>query len=532
MLLSLWRTAAHDSGLSGSTSEVPSMPVQSLRLTSAAGTNDFRNSAGGGFATRWGGLLQLVGAAIILTGAAMVPAAIVSTAYGERRVAVVLIVAALVTQSTGFVLWRRFREAQPLSVVKAFGAVGFAWFAMATFGAIPFMMTGEVPGLTDAFFESASGFTATGSSVVADLPSLSHGILFWRALTQWIGGMGVVVLAIALLPLLGVGAVQLARAEAPGPTPERLTPRFQNTAKRLWVIYVGFTVIQIVLLQFGDMDLFESATHSFATISGGGFGTRPDSMGAFSAYSQWVVIVFMIAGGTSFALHHRAIRNPLAYLRNAEFRLYVFTFAAFSAAAAVGTWGGSAEATIRNAAFTTSSILTTTGFASTDFGLWRPVLQLMVLGLMFVGAMAGSTSGSLKVFRIEALWNAVAARLRSYLHPSGVFIVRSGGEPLADEAVRSIRVLATLYLFCFMTGTLLLGFIVSLAGSGLSVVSITSAVAASLGNIGPGLDMLGPADTFAEVPAMGKWLLATLMIVGRLEVLPVLLLLTREFWKR
>ena len=508
------------------------MSISSARLGVTDPVEGRRSPGSGEFAGRWGGLLRLVGVAIALTGAAMLPTAAVSLFYGEWRVALLFGLASLVTLSCGFTIWGLFRKSEGLSVVRAFGAVGIAWFAMAAFGSLPFLLTGEIPGVTDAFFESASGFTATGSSVAVNLSTLSHGILFWRSLTQWIGGMGVVVLAVALLPLLGVGAVQLARAESPGPTPERLTPRFQNTAKRLWIIYAGFTLIQIVLLQFGDMDLFESATHTFATISGGGFGTQADSMGAFSAYSQWIVIVFMIAGGTSFALHHRGIRNPIEYVRNAEFRLYIFTLGAFSIAAAIGTFGDSVEATFRHAAFTVTSILTTTGFATTDFGAWRPVLQLMILGLMFVGAMAGSTSGALKVFRIEALWNAGVARARNYIHPAGVFIVRSGGHPLGEDVIRSIRVLATLYLFCFMTGTLLLGFIVSVAGSGLSVVSVASAVAASLGNIGPGLEMLGPTHTFAEVPDMGKWLLATLMIVGRLELLPVLLLLTREFWRR
>lgn len=531
MLYSPWRRMAHERQMSGDGTRVPPISIASPRLRRAGSPRAGRPPVADR-AFRWGALIHLVGAAIVLTGAAMIPTAAVALLYGERRVAVVFLLAASITLLAGLACWRRYEESQSLSVVRAFGAVGIAWFAMAAFGSLPFMMTGEIPRLPDAVFESASGFTATGSSVVLDVSSLSHGILFWRSLTQWIGGMGVVVLAVALLPLLGVGAVQLARAEAPGPTPERLTPRFQNTAKRLWIIYAGLTVTQIILLQFGDMSLFESVTHTFATISGGGFGTRPESMGAFSAYSQWIVVVFMVAGGTSFALHHRAMRNPLEYVRDAEFRLYAFTLAAFSVAAAVGIWGGPLEETVRNAAFSVVSIMTTTGFATTDFGSWRPVLQLMILGLMFVGAMAGSTSGSLKVFRIEALWNAGAARLRNHLHPAGVFVVRSAGQPLGEETIRSIRVLGTLYLFCFMTGTVLLGFIVSGAGSGLSVVSIASAVAASLGNIGPGLDMLGPTHTFAEVPDLGKWLLSLLMIVGRLEILPVLLLLTREFWRR
>ena len=280
------------------------------------------------------------------------------------------------------------------------------------------------------------------------------------------------------------------------------------------------------------MSLFEAFAHSFTTISGGGFGTSADSMGAFSAYSQWIVIVFMVVGGTSFALHYRAIRNPLRYVRNAEFRLYIVVLLLFSAAAAVGTWGNSIHTTIRNAIFTVTSVLTTTGFATADFGAWRPVLQMTILGLMFVGAMAGSTSGSVKVFRLEILWNASRAHLRRFAHPRGVFVTRAGGVPVSDEVARSVRVFAVLYIFAFMTGTVLLGVIASVAGHDMDVVSAASAVAASLGNVGPGLEGVGPTHNFGAIPDLGKWLLAALMIIGRLEIFPIMLIFTREFWRR
>lgn len=489
-------------------------------------------SAENGFVARWGTILRLIGAVVGFTGTGMLIPAIVAAIYGEWRVVLLLLLSAIITVTIGLGVWLAFRNSNDLSVVQAFGAVALAWFAMAAFGALPYLVTGSIPSVTDAFFESASGFTATGSSVVADPALLSHGILFWRALTQWLGGMGVIVLAVAVLPLIGVGAVQLAKAEAPGPVPERVTPRFRETAKRLWLVYVAFTVLQIVLLTVGEMDLFEAATHAFATISGGGFSTSADSMGAFSAYSQWIVIVFMVIGGTSFALHYRGLRNPIQYLRNAEFRLYMFILALFSTAVVVGTWGSSLHSTIRHAVFTVSSILTTTGFATTDFGGWRPTLQLIVLGLMFVGAMAGSTSGSVKVFRLEILLNSVRVSLRGLLHPRGVFVVRSGGLPVADDVSRSVRVFAVLYLFTFMTGTLLLGFVGSLNGVNFDMVSSASAVAASLGNVGPGLELVGPTRSFAIIPGLGKWLLSTLMIVGRLEILPVMLVFTREFWQR
>jgi len=502
------------------------MRLRSSRRSSGSG------SIRTGFAARWGSILHLIGAVIGITGAAMLAPMTVSAIYGEWRDVFLLLLASVTTVVVGLGVWHSFQHLRDLSVVQAFGAVGLAWFAMAAFGALPYLTTGSIAGVTDAFFESASGFTATGSSVVPDPAALSHGILFWRALTHWLGGMGVIVLAVALLPLIGVGAVQLARAEAPGPVPERITPRFRETARRLWLVYVAFTVIQVLLLTLGEMDLFEATAHTFATISGGGFGTRADSLGAFSAYSQWIVILFMVIGGTSFALHYRGLQSPVQYMRNAEFRLYIFLLGLFSAVVVIGTWGGSVHTTVRNAVFTVSSIMTTTGFATADFGEWNPVLHLVILGLMFIGAMAGSTSGSVKVFRVEILVKANRAFLRRVLHPRGVFEIRSGGSPVSGDVVAAVRVFAVLYLFLFMTGTLLLAIIGSLHGITIDIVSSASAVAASLGNIGPGLGMAGPTHNFSVFPGLGKWLLATLMIAGRLELLPVTLLLTREFWRR
>lgn len=479
---------------------------------------------------RWGAPLRVVGAVVAITGGFMLTPALVAAIYGETAAMEALLLAAVATAAIGGGVWWRLRDHRNLSTVQAFGAVGLSWFAMAAFGSIPYLLTGSIPSVTDAFFESASGFTATGSSVVADPATLTHGVLFWRALTHWLGGMGVIVLAIALLPLLGVGAVMLAKAESPGPDPERLTPRFSETAKRLWLLYVGFTTAQIALLAIGDMNLFDSIAHSFATISGGGFSTNAKSMGGFSAYSQWVSIVFMIIGGTSFALHYRSLRQPRQYVRNSEFRLFLLILVLAAAAVVVGTWSTGPHLGIRDAVFTVTSIITTTGFATADFGAWIPTLQVILLGLMFIGAMAGSTSGSVKVFRIDILWSSGRARLRKVLHPRGVFIARSGGRPISDDVARSIRVFVVLYLLVFMTGTALLGAISSTVKADMDVVSTASAVAASLGNIGPGLGSVGPTYTFAAIPTLGKWLLSVIMIIGRLEILPVLLLFSPEFW--
>lgn len=493
---------------------------------------DSRPQGNQGVVARWGGILHLIGAVIALTGLAMLAPAVVAGLYGEWHDLLMLCLSALIALAMGSTVWWLFRQSTALSVAQAFGGVGLAWFAMAAVGALPYLLSSSIPAPTDAFFESTSGFTATGSSVLNDPATMTHGVLFWRALTHWLGGMGVIVLAVAVLPLIGVGAVQLARAEAPGPVPERVTPRFRETAKRLWLVYVALTALQVVLLAAGEMNVFDSIAHSFATISGGGFSTRAESMAAFSAYSQWIVIIFMVAGGTSFALHYRGLRRPRLYLQNGEFRLYMLVLFVFSAVVVIGTWGDSIHATVRDAVFTVTSILTTTGFATADFGEWRPAIQLVILALMFVGAMAGSTSGSVKVFRLEILWGVMRAHVRKLLHPRGVFITRSGGTPVADDMAHAVVVFIVLYLFAFMTGTALLGLIAANNGLELDIVSSASAVAASLGNVGPGLEALGPTRNFVAIPALGKWLLSGLMIFGRLEILPIMLIFTREFWRR
>ncbi|MDX1450140.1 MAG: TrkH family potassium uptake protein, partial [Acidimicrobiia bacterium] len=392
--------------------------------------------------------------------------------------------------------------------------------------------TGTFGGPTDAFFETAAGFTTTGASVVADPGRLGHGIAFWRSLTQWLGGMGIIVLSIAILPLLGVGGVELARAESPGPKPDRLTPRFRETAKRLWLLYLALTVLEAILLWFGDMTLFEAINHSFTTMSTGGFSTSAQSLDGFSAYAQWVVIVFMFLAGASFALHFRALRHPDAYLHHAEFGLYAKIVGAAAVVVIIGTWGGGVAGTIRDGLFTVVSVVTTTGYATADFGLWPGALQILLIGLMFAGGMAGSTAGGVKTFRLGVLTTASRADLRRLIHPRGIFAARLGKTPVADSVVESIQAFFLLYMFIFMTGTLLFGMIGSGIGPDLDLTSSASAVASALGNVGPGLGAVGPTSNYSLVAAPAKWLLGFLMIVGRLEIFPVVLLFTRELWRK
>lgn len=479
-------------------------------------------------------LAFITGGVVAGSGVAMLPAAFVSLLYGENEVGAAIAAAAAVAIASGAVGWKVIGTHGVLTTKEGFGAVGLAWFVMSAFGTLPYLLSGAIPGLTDAFFETASGFTTTGASILPEPHLLPRGVLFWRSTTQWIGGMGIIVLSIAILPLLGVGGVQLARAESPGPTPDRLTPRFQETAKRLWIVYVGFTVIEALLLTLGDMNLFQAVNHAFTTMSTGGFGTEHTSITGFSAYTQWVIIGFMFLAGASFALHFRALRRPAEYLRNAEFRLYAFIVVVAVIIVAGGLIGPDTAIadSIRDATFTTVSIVTTTGFATADFGAWRPALQIFVVGLMFLGGMAGSTAGGVKIFRVGILAKAANADLRRLVHPRGVFITRFGKDRVRDEIVESVQSFFLFYMFLFMTGTFLLSFLDANASEHLDLITTASAVAASLGNIGPGLGDVGPTAHYAGIPGTGKWLLSGLMIVGRLEIFPVLLLFTRDLWRR
>ncbi len=476
-------------------------------------------------------LLHIIGVVIAAVGLAMLGPVLVAAIYREWDVALQIGGAAVVTGGIGLSARWRFEAPRSLSGREGFAVVALAWLATTLFGTLPYLFTGEIAAVVDAVFESAAGFSTTGASVVADPGELSRGVVFWRALTQWLGGMGIIVLSIAVLPLLGVGGVQLARAESPGPTPDRLTPRFRETAKRLWLVYAALTAAEVVLLWFGDMTLFESVAHAFTTMSTGGFGTDAGSLNAFSAYTQWVVIVFMTLAGVSFALHYRALTYPKAYLEHPELRLYLTILGVAAIVVLVGTWGGAATDTVRNAIFTVVSLVTTTGYATADFGLWPVALQILVFGLFFVGGMAGSTGGSVKPYRLGVLFQASRADLHRVIHPRGVFVVRLGRDTVPDQIVASVQSFFLLYMVAFMTATLVFGIFESSFGTGMDLVSSASAVASAIGNVGPGLGSVGPTSNFVEVHALNKLLLSFMMILGRLELFPVLLLFTRQLWR-
>lgn len=464
----------------------------------------------------------------------MVPAAVVSLFYSEWSTALGISVSALITGGVGVAAAIWAGEASELTPKEAFAAVGFSWITVTAFGTLPYLITGTIGDFTNAFFETAAGFTTTGATVVPDPSELPHGILIWRSLTQWLGGMGIIVLSIAVLPLVGAGGVQLARAESPGPEPDRLTPRFRDTAIRLWLLYLALTGAAVVLLALGDMSLFQSFAHALTTVSTGGFSTEATSLTHFSNYTKWVTMAFMFVAAASFALHIRALRNPREYLRNTEFRYYVTIVVGAALLMIFGTMAGTGAliGTVRDGLFTSLTVVTSTGYIIADYSEWQVTLSIFVVGLMFIGGMAGSTAAALKTYRVGVLASAAVAELRRLNRPNVVLVTRFGGDPVAEPVVRSIQGFFLFYVFFFFFGAVTFSFLEWTMSDGTDMISATSAAASTLGNFGPALGEFGPDSNYLGVVWSAKWVLMFLMFLGRLEIFPILLLFTRRFWKR
>lgn len=474
-------------------------------------------------------VIHILGLLLVFTAFAMLLPLPFSYFYGDGDHAAFLIGAA-VTFAVGFAAYRLAPFDRDLQPREGFAVVTFGWIALSLFGALPFVLSGAIPSFTDAFFETMSGFTTTGASILTDIEALPHGILFWRSLTHWIGGMGIIVLSLAILPFLGVGGMQLFSAESPGPVVDKLTPRITETAKILWGVYVLLSVAEAALLMLGGMDLFESLCHTFGTMATGGFSTRNASVGAYSPYIQYVIIVFMILAGTSFALHYRCLRGDWrAFLRSHEFLFYLSIIGVASVAIGAYTvrhYWGDPELAFRATLFQVVSILTTTGFGSEDYEQWSWTCQFILFTLMFVGGCAGSTGGGMKVYRVHLLLKAVLVEITRLIHPRAVVPVRLGGSPVPREVVANVLGFFVLFILVFVVGVLVM------AEMGLDMPTSFGAVAASLGNIGPGLGGVGPTDNYSAIPAAGKWFLSLLMLMGRLEIYTVIVLFAPGTWRR
>ncbi|UNZ00477.1 TrkH family potassium uptake protein [Zhouia spongiae] len=426
---------------------------------------------------------------------------------------------------------------------EGYVVVTFGWVFMSLTGMLPYLFTDTIPDVTNAFFETMSGYTTTGASVLDDIEALPEGVLFWRSMTHWIGGMGIIVLAIAILPLLGIGGMQLFAAEAPGPSADKLHPRITDTAKRLWLIYVGYTLAETLLLKLAGMSFFDAVNHSMATLSTGGFSTKNASLAYWNDQPvvQYIVILFMFLAGTNFVLSYFAFKGKVQkVIKDDEFKYYFRFIVAFTIICALVVYfqsdvelsayhpmvWGEGESAFRHSLFQVISVITTTGFVTADFTSWTTFLTVFFFGLMFLGGSAGSTSGGVKVVRHMLMIKNGLLEFKRTLHPNAVIPVRYNRKMVTESIVYNILGFFILYMLLFIIGALVLGFL------GLDFETAVGGAASSLGNVGPAFGQLHPLANFNSLPALGKWWCSFLMLLGRLELFTVLILLTPFFWKR
>lgn len=450
--------------------------------------------------------------------------------YGDGQLVNFLLSAAL-TALTGGMLFYRFRSRDDVTLREGFGIVTFAWLSFALFGSLPYLFSGSLSHPVDAFFESISGFSTCGASVFTDVEANPKSVLFWRALSQWIGGMGILVLTVAILPALGVGGMQLYEAESAGlsPTADRLTPRIQDTARLLWGAYALVTAAGILLLWLGDMDFFDAVCHCFCAISTGGFSTRNASLGAFGTYSQVVTIVLMVVGTTNFSLHYYALRGQISrYWANEEFRFYIAFYCGAILLIVSVNWRiyDNPLENLRDTAFNVSSIVSTSGFATTDYKYWPVLAPALLFAAMFVGGCAGSTAGGLKQVRLILLLKHAWLQTSRLLHPRQVKVLKLDQRPVSQDIIQDVLGFTVLFLGVFAIASLLL------TAAGVDLITAGSGVIACLSTVGPGLGDVGPVDNYAGLPYSAKGVLSLCMLLGRLEISTVLVLFFPSFWRR
>jgi trk system potassium uptake protein TrkH len=423
------------------------------------------------------------------------------------------------------------KEGMNLKNRDGFLIVTFGWLVMSLSGTSVYMFTEAIPDFTNAFFETISGYTTTGASILSDIESMPKGVLLWRSLTQWIGGMGIIVLAVAILPLLGIGGMQLFGAESPGITPDKLKPRIQDTAKRLWLIYVLLTVSEAILLMFGGMSFYDAVNHALTTMATGGFSTKNASIAHYeSPFIHYVIILFMFIAGTNFTLTYFTFKGKLQKVwANEEFRSYFILVCSLTVVVTIVVFNFTSdgfEKSFRDSLFQVVSIVTTTGFSSANYTAWVPSLTIAFFGLMFVGASAGSTAGGVKIVRHLVLFKNSYLEVKRQLHPDAVIPVRLNGKAVTRDITFHVLAFMIVYLTMFSIGC------VMLAWTGLDFETALGAAATCIGNIGPGLGDVGPDSTFASVSPAGKWILTFLMLIGRLELFTVLILFTPAYWRQ
>ncbi len=472
-------------------------------------------------------IFYILGQVLRIEGLLLLPSFFVGLIYDEKQGWAYLLMAGVCLVLGTLITLKRPKNTT-IYLKEGCVSTALCWIVLSAFGAVPFVLTGEIPSFTDAMFETVSGFTTTGSSILTDVEAMSYSSLFWRSFTHWIGGMGVLVFLLAVLPMAGGSQFNLMKAESPGPSVGKLVPKVGTTARILYIIYFGMTILEIVLLLLGGMPAFEAITHSFGTAGTGGFGVKGDSIASYSPYLQWVITIFMILFGVNFNAYYFLLFGSIKKaFRMEEVRWYfiiILVSTGIIFATLLGTYAPF-EA-ITHAAFQVGTIITTTGYATADFDQWNSLAKTVLVLLMFIGACAGSTGGGIKVSRILVFFKSAFREIGSYIHPRSVNRIKVEGRPVDHEAIRSINVYLTTYMLIFSLSILL----VSIEGQ--DVVTTFTSVAATINNIGPGLNVVGPTGNFSSFNLFSKWVLIFDMLAGRLELFPMLILFHPTIWKQ
>ena len=471
-----------------------------------------------------------LGTVLAIEAALMIPSLLVSVIYGQDDVYAFLISITILIIA-GFLLHLLKPKDSQMYARDGFATVALSWFFVSLFGSLPFLISGAVTSPMDAFFESVSGFTTTGATILTEVESLPRGILFWRSFTHWVGGMGVLALMLAVLPSVKPNSVHMLVAESPGPNPGKLVPKIRQTVKILYMIYTAMTLVQVVLLIISGMPVYDSIVHALGTAGTGGFSIKNTSIGAYNnVFAEIIIAVFMLLYGTNFSLYYQAIKgNIRSFLRDAEFRFYFGTVLVSIILITIDLTGkvfGSFWESLRYSSFQVSSIISTTGYSTADFNLWPSFSKAILVLLMFIGASAGSTAGGMKCIRIVLLMKLVRREIHRIIHPRSVYTVKIGGKTVNDDVLSGVTVFFYTFILIFAVALL----IVSVEGK--DMVSNFTAVATCIGNVGPGLGIVGPMGNFSSYSVLSKAVLSFCMIAGRLEIFPILLLFAPTFWKK
>lgn len=470
----------------------------------------------------------VTGHSLLLEGALMLPACVVSVLYGEQA-AIALALSAALCAVLGLLLRPRHLKDDAFFTKEGFVAVALSWILISIMGSLPFLFSGSITNPIDALFEAVSGFTTTGASILTDVEIVPKGIIFWRSFTHWIGGMGVLVFLLILLPMSGGSHMNLMKAESPGPSVSRLAPKVQTTAKILYKIYIWMTIVQIILLLIGKMPLFDALTLSFGTAGTGGFGILNDSVASYTTYQQVVITVFMILFGINFnAFYLILLKHVKEALAMEEVKAYLLVIGAsiLIITANITSLYDNVLTAFQQAAFQVASIITTTGYSTTDFNQWPEISRTVLVMLMFIGACAGSTGGGMKVSRFLIWFKTIGKEIRLYLHPKSVKQIKMDGKTIPPEVIRSTNVYLALYLIIFAASVLLI------AVDNFDSTTNFTAVAATLNNIGPGLNLVGPVSNFSCYSNFSTFVLTFDMLAGRLELFPILLLFAKDTWRK